>query len=192
MVVLDEDSRELILTSRISIEHKLISCLEGWNKEYFWPAFTVSLPSTLGEIGDKVPEGAVRTDYRNEYSRFEREAEKQRSELRRRINKLVNLEMPIVEYESELKETLTKFSDVMDEYIREYEKLMDLIYSSISQEVRREIGHKLFSLHSRIITLISALDLMGKIYNLEWSGRGDWPMLSLERLGKLMIRFLIK
>jgi len=192
IVVLDEGSKDVMLTSRMSMEHMIISCLEGWNREYLWPAFTVSLPGTLIEIEGRSPEGQARTSFSNEYSRFETEAQKERFELETRIRKVVNLEIPVTEYESEVKETLTEFSHVIDKYVSEYEKLMNLIYPSILQEVRREIGYRLFSLHLRMITLISGLDLMAKIYKLEWSGRGYWPMFSLERLGNLTIRFLVQ
>ena len=192
IVILDNKSKDMILASRTSIEHKLLLCLKGWESEYFWPAFTVSLPGTLSEIGTKLPEGNLRMKYNEEYSRFQKEARKELLELSKRINKLAELELAVEEYESEVKRTLTKFSDLLHEYIKEYDKLMDSIYLKITPELRKESGYRLFALQLRMLTLISGLDLMAKIYGLEWHGRGDWPMLSLERLGKQVVKFLMQ
>ena len=189
--ILDNKSKEMMLASRTSIEHKLLFCLKGWEQEYFWSAFTVSLPETLSEIeSKKLHQDQFKAKYSNEYLRFQKETEIKRLELNNRIEKVTNLKLGVGEYESEVKRTLTGFSDLLREYIREYDLLMDMIYPNITRELRSEVGYMLYALQLRLLTLVSGLDLMAKIYGLEWHGRGDWPMLSLERLGKLVIKFL--
>lgn len=191
IVVLDDKSKEMMLASRTSIEDKLLSCLEGWEQEYFWPAFTVSLPGTLSEIrSKKLGQNELSMKYQKEYLRFEKETEDKRLELDKRIDRVTNLKLAVGEYESEVKRTLTGFSDLLHEYIKEYDVLMNMIYPNITPELRSEVGYMLYTLQLRLLTLISALDLVAKIYGLEWHGRGDWPMSSLERLGKQVIRFL--
>ena len=107
------------------------------------------------------------------------------------FDKILNLELPIGEYEKEVKNTFSMFSDLLEDYIEEYEKLMNYIYDHITPELRKEIGYTLYYLQQRITVLVSGLDLLARIYTLEWHGRGDWPMRSLERIGNLAIKFLI-
>ena len=193
IVILDDKSKEMMLASRTSIEHKLLLCLERWKQEYFWSAFTVSLPGTLSEIqSKKLDQNQLRIKYQNEYLRFQKETENKRLELDKRIDKVTSLKLAVGEYESEVERTLTGFSDLLHKYIKEYDVLLDMIHPNISPELRSEVGYMLFAVQLRLLTLISGLDLMAKIYGIEWHGRGDWPMLSLERLGKQVIRFLMQ
>lgn len=190
VVILDEKSEDVLSTARTSIEHRLLRCLKGWASEYFSPDYKNSLPGTLSYIESKIPSN-LRPNYKIEYDRFQKEKDKELFELIAMINKITNLELAVGDYDSEVTRTLMKISDILYEYIKEYDKLMDSIYPKITNKSRIEIGNILYCLHQRMLTFVSGLDLIAKIYGIYWHSRGDWPMHSLEKIGKQVIKFLI-
>lgn len=189
VVILDEKSEDVLSTARTSIEHRLLRCLKGWVSEYFSPDYTISLPGTLSYIESKIPSN-LRPNYKIEYDRFQKEKDKELFELIAMINKITNLELAVRDYDSEVTRTLMKISDILYEYIKEYDKLMDSIYPKITYKSRNEIGNILYCLQQRMLTFVSGLDLIAKIYGIYWHSREDWPMHSLEKIGKQVIKFL--
>ncbi len=189
VVILDEKSEDVLSTARTSIEHRLLRCLKGWVSEYFSPEYTNSLPGTLSYIESKIPSN-LRPNYKIEYDRFQKEKDKELLELIAMINKITNLELAVGDYDSEVTGTLMKISDILYEYIKEYDKLMDFIYPKIDNKPRNEIGNILYCLQQRMLTFVSGLDLIAKIYGIYWHSREDWPMHSLEKIGKQVIKFL--
>ncbi len=190
VVILDEKSNDVLSTARTSIEHRLLRCLKGWASEYFSPDYTISLPGTLSYIESKLPSN-LRPNYKIEYDRFQKEKDKELLELIAMIDKITNIELAVGDYDSEVTGTLMKISDILYEYIKEYDKMMDSIYPKITHKSRNEIGNILYCLQQRMLTLVSGLDLIAKIYGIYWHSRRDWPMHSLEKIGKQVIKFLI-
>ena len=172
-VILDKKCIDVLSSSRTSIEHNILCCLKGWEKEYFYPSFKISLPGTLSLIESKLPEGQLKINYQKESLRFDRETSKEFFELTKSISKITKLELAVKDYKSEVQKTLTKTSDLLYEYIKEYDKLMDSIHPKITHELKKDIGQILFFLHQRLLIFISGLDFIAKINNIEWHGRGD-------------------
>ncbi len=189
VVILDERSEDVLSTARTSIEHRILRCVKGWVSEFFSPDYTISLPGTLSYVESKIPLN-LRPNYKIEYDRFQKEKDKELFELIAMINKITNLELAVSDYDSEVTNTLMKISDLLYEYIKEYDKLMDSIYPKITSESRNEIGNILYCLQQRMLTFVSGLDLIAKIYGIYWHSREDWLMHSLEKIGKQVINFL--